>query len=123
MYRKTKKQDEIPKMNEFQTLITLVKGMIGTCVMFTPKAFANGGYIFAPFNMMMGGFLTALCAVKLIHVAQAKCQYNYSELVEEILGPTGRKLLELNIFVVQYSFSISGTFLMVTMLRDLSCQF
>lgn len=65
-------------MTAFQTYVALVKGYCGACVLFTPKAFANGGYIFSSISMILAGILTTVCAVKLIQVGQHMNCFSYS---------------------------------------------
>ena len=53
-------------MTAFQAYIALIKGYCGACVLFIPKAFANGGYVFSVFSLAIAGAITTLGAVKLI---------------------------------------------------------
>ena len=55
-------------MTAFQTYIALIKGYVGACVLFTPKAYANGGYLFSTFAIFFSGWFTTICAVKLIKI-------------------------------------------------------
>ena len=57
-------------MNAWQTYIAIIKGNCGAAVLFVPKAYANGGYLFANFAMAFCGALVGLCSVKLVHVGQ-----------------------------------------------------
>jgi len=88
--------------------MAVIKGIIGQCILFTPKAFANGGYLFSNLSMVFGGVLSAICAVKLIKVAQKTGNCSYQGLVYSSLGPFAGRLLEFIIFSCQYSFTIGS---------------
>jgi hypothetical protein len=57
---------KIQKMTAFQTYIAVIKGYCGACVLFTPKAYANGGWLFSTFALIFSGWFTTICALKLI---------------------------------------------------------
>ena len=59
---------ELTKMSAFQTYVAVIKGYCGACVLFTPRAFTNGGWAFSCVALMLSGMLTTICAVKLINV-------------------------------------------------------
>mmetsp|Transcript_12477 Transcript_12477/g.20973 ORF Transcript_12477/g.20973 Transcript_12477/m.20973 type:complete len:217 (+) Transcript_12477:520-1170(+) len=98
----------IQKMSWFQTYVALVKGYCGACILFTPKAFANGGYLFSPIALCISGLLTSICAAKLIQLGQRYDCFCYSAIVKKCFGQQGRILLDIMIFCTQYSFTISS---------------
>lgn len=69
---------ELKKMDAFQTYVAVIKGYCGACVLFTPRAFTNGGWAFSCVVMVLSGMLTTFCAVKLIHVGQRLDCFCYS---------------------------------------------
>ena len=86
-------------MTAFQTYIALVKGYCGACVLFTPKAFANGGYMFSTVALIFSAWFTTICAVKLIKIGQKMDCFSYSEIVKKAFGKRGRSMLDLMIFL------------------------
>ena len=76
-------------MDEFQTFIAILKGYCGSCALFTPKAFANGGFLFSTLSLCFSGILTSLCAIKLIKIGQKLGCYSYSEIVKNSFGSRG----------------------------------
>ena len=73
-------------MTEFQTYIACIKGNCGACVLFVPKAYANGGLFFSNFAMAFMGTLIACTSVKLIHCGQKMGCLSYSEIVLKAFG-------------------------------------
>ena len=98
---------QLTKMSAFQTYIAVIKGYCGACVLFTPRAFTNGGYAFSCLTLIASGMLTTLCAVKLINVGQRLDCFCYSQIVKKSLGQRGAYLLDIMIVLSQFSFSIS----------------
>ena len=95
-------------MTWFQTYVALVKGYVGACVLFTPKAFANGGYLFSPIALFLSGFFTTICALRLIKIGKHLNCFSYSEIVKKAFGQRGRRTLDFMIFMTQYAFTISS---------------
>ena len=95
-------------MTWFQTYIALIKGYCGACVLFTPKAFANGGLIFSPVALLISGLFTSICAIRLIRLGQHFNCYSYSEIVKKAFGQKGKYALDFMIFCTQYTFTISS---------------
>ena len=89
-FKKTKIREaelsKIQKMTWFQTYIALIKGYCGACVLFTPKAFANGGLVFSPLALILSGFFTTICAIRLIRLGMHYKCYSYSEIVQKAFG-------------------------------------
>lgn len=107
-------------MTWFQTYIAVIKGYVGACVLFTPKAFANGGYLFSCIVMIISGIITSVCAVKLIRVAQHLDSYCYTEVVLKAIGPKGSLLLDFMIFMCQLCFTIPQISYCANSLKDLT---
>ena len=105
-------------MTWFQTYIALIKGYMGACVLFTPKAFANGGYIFSSVALMFSGYITTICALKLIRIGQAINCFSYSEIVRKAFGTRGQNFLDFMIFSTQYSFTIASIVFQAQSIKD-----
>lgn len=48
------------------TYITLIKGFVCTAVLYLPRAYWNGGYIFSAVCLFLSFILTLVCARKLL---------------------------------------------------------
>ena len=79
----------IQKMTAFSAYIALIKGYCGACVLFAPKAFANGGFIFSPVALVFAGWFSTICALKLIQSGQKLQCYSYSLIVRRAFGRRG----------------------------------
>jgi len=53
---------KIKKLNAFETYIALIKGYCCAVLLFLPKAYANGGWLFANFCIIASGVFTGICA-------------------------------------------------------------
>jgi amino acid permease len=71
---------------------------MGACVLFTPKAFANGGYLFSQVALFFSGYLTTVCALKLVRIGQKINCFSYSEIVRKAFGSKGKNFLDFMIF-------------------------
>ena len=85
---------KIKKMNAFETYIALIKGYCGACILFQPKGFSNGGYIFSGIAMMLSCYFTIVCSLKLVQVGNKLRCYSYSEIVKKAFGQKGRIVLD-----------------------------
>jgi hypothetical protein len=110
---------KIQKMTAFQTYLALIKGYCGACVLFTPKAFANGGWFFSIVAIILSGWFTTICALKLIRLGVKMDCYSYSEIVKKSFGKNGRFVLDIGIFLSQYSFTIGSIAFQTSTLKDL----
>ena len=57
---------KVKKQGLLKTFFTLIKGFIGTGILFLPKGFENGGYLFSPIALLFAGALTCYCTTKLL---------------------------------------------------------
>lgn len=73
-----KKTSKITKMNPFQTYMALIKAYVGIGILGAPKAFDNGGMALTTISLMVAGFLSSLCALKLIRVGQKLKCFSFS---------------------------------------------
>ena len=95
-------------MTEFQTYIACIKGNCGACVLFIPKAYANGGLLFSNFAMIFMGTLLAFTSVKLVYCGQKMGAFSYSEIVLKAFGPKGKMASDIMVFGTQYSFTFGS---------------
>ena len=72
-----------------------------------PAAFAAGGYLLSPFLMIVAASLTTLCVKQLVQTGMKYNIYCYSMIVEKVLGSKGRHMLDVMIFLTQFSFTIN----------------
>ena len=61
-----KNTTNIKKMNAFETYIALVKGYCCVVILFIPKAFTNGGWLWGNVCILISAWFTTMCARKLV---------------------------------------------------------
>jgi len=91
-----------------KTFFTLLKAFVGTGIMFLPKAFRNGGILFASMTMIAVSLVTSLCFRLLL---QSRARYGgggYGELGGIIIGPRFRSLVMASITLSQLGFVCAG---------------
>ena len=69
---------KLVKMNWFETYLACIKGYVGAGILFLPKSFANGGMVWSALVMCFSGWVTTICALKLIRIGQKMNCYCYS---------------------------------------------
>jgi amino acid permease len=73
--------DKVKKLSPCETYIALLKGYVAISLLTMPKAFANGGYIFAPLCETFAAILTTYSVTKLVDVGLKLGSYSYSGVV------------------------------------------
>lgn len=69
--------------------------------------------------LILSGYLTSICAVKLIRVGNKMHCYSYSGIIKQTLGKKGELFLNIIIALSQFGFSVGLLTFMVTTSRDL----
>ena len=110
-------------MNASQTFFTIVKGYCESNLLFVPRAFANGGYIFANVQLVVTSSLMILCAVKLVHIAQEHKIYNYNEVVKRAFGPFGALILDILLVLSCFCFTVAELIFCTGTLKSLILGF
>lgn len=90
-----------------KTFFTLLKAFIGTGIMFLPKAFRNGGILFASITLVTVSLLTTVC-FRLLLKCRKRYGGGYGELGEAIVGPKFRSLVLTSITLSQIGFVCTG---------------
>jgi proton-coupled amino acid transporter len=60
--------------------MTLAKSFIITAVLYLPKAFVNGGWLFTPIMLVISAVVTYFCGVFLLELRQKLDCANYPEI-------------------------------------------
>lgn len=61
-----KDKSRVKKLSPMQTYFSLLKGFVCTGILYLPKNFKNGGWLWAAISMVLSFFLTLVCIIKLI---------------------------------------------------------
>ncbi|XP_013187317.1 proton-coupled amino acid transporter-like protein pathetic [Amyelois transitella] len=124
---------EHPTSN-FDTLIHLLKGNIGTGILAMPDAFKNAGWIFGVFGTLLMGFICTHCMHMLVQCSHELCVRNqrpalsFSEVVEDafMLGPVPlrpyaqkmKKVVNVFLVITQLGFCCVYFLFVATNLQD-----
>ena len=85
------------KLSACETYIALIKGYSVLALLVTPRAFANGGYIFVAAIEIFSAILTTYCIMKLVDVGLYYDSFSYSSVVQKAFGKRIRFVLDLMI--------------------------
>lgn len=94
-------QEKTGRIGPFYTAFSVFKGSVGTGILYMPKDFVNGGYVFSPFALLLGLILTMYC-VKLLILSRDKLgrkSTSFSQLGEMTLGWKGKIAVDLSLAV------------------------
>jgi len=95
------------KLSAWQTYVFLMKAYCGVSLLFFPKAFQNGGYLFSGLMETASAFLTTVCVMKLVKCGLHYGVFSYSGVVERTFGRRARNLVDVFIAATQFSFTVS----------------
>ena len=85
------------KLSTCETFFALLKGYCAVGIIYAPKAFQNGGFIFSPIVLIISGILSTICAIKLINVGKERKIFNYGLIVERVFGARAKIYLDIMI--------------------------
>jgi proton-coupled amino acid transporter len=97
-----------------QTFIIIVKSFVGVGILTMPRAFYNGGYIFAPVMMVLIGIYSLVCTTLLVQCRQkihGPC--GFSDLGKMACGPRLAWLITISIVLSQCGFC-AGYFIFIS---------
>ncbi|CAI2363909.1 unnamed protein product [Moneuplotes crassus] len=91
------------KMGTVQTFFTLLKGFMGTGLLFLPNGYSNSGWMFGTGAIIMSMLVTMVCGILLIQVS-SKYKGTFSELGFLAMGTLGRYICDLVLALSQAGF-------------------
>jgi solute carrier family 36 (proton-coupled amino acid transporter) len=115
--RKSTKASKKGDASASKTFFTLLKAFIGTGIMFLPKAFQNGGILFASITLVTVSIVTTI-AFHLLLQCRARYGGGYGELGETIGGSKMRAIILGSITLSQLGFVCSGTIFVADNLKS-----
>ena len=99
---KTKKK--VKKLGTLATYITLMKGFVCTSVLYLPKSFVNGGWLFTALTLVLSAILYIYCALLLLEVRAKLNLTAYTEIGQKTYGKLGRILVDIALWGSQSGF-------------------
>lgn len=98
----------VQKLGNTMVFFTLLKGFIGTGILFLPNGFHNAGWGFAIGSLLFSMIIT-LSWMWLLIIVSNKVEGSFSELGMKALGPTGKYMWDLTLAVSQAGFVTAGS--------------
>ena len=95
------------KLNALQTYSMVFKGFVATGILYLPKAFVAGGWLFTSCAMAIAAVLSAHCATLLLIARTKTGAKSYSELGAITMGMPGKVLVDCVIAVSQITQTIA----------------
>lgn len=79
--------EKVGKLSPIKTYFTLLKGFIGTGVLFCPKAIEEGGWLFSAIGLFLSYILTTICTFKLLDSKKfARGTRSYKDIGKRVFG-------------------------------------
>ena len=101
---KEETQKEVKKLGPLATCFTIFKGFVATGVLYVPKDFKNGGYIFAPVTLIISAMITTYCAKLLLETNERLKGGSFPEMAFKAYGKPGKIFVEIVLVASQFGF-------------------
>lgn len=86
---------KVKKLSPWGTYFSLLKGFVCTGILYLPKNFKNGGWLWAMASMFMSFVLTLYCAIKLLEAKGRTPGGSFSDIGHNAIGRPGRILVDV----------------------------
>jgi amino acid permease len=75
------------------TFFTLVKGFVCGGILYLPKNYYNGGYLFSPIAIILSCIITSVCILKLLKAREACKARSFEDIGNKAYGKFGKNLV------------------------------
>ena len=97
--------EKVGKLSPLKTYFTLLKGFLGSSILYSPKAIEEGGWLFSGIGIFLAYIFTSICIFKLLAVKKAsRGSRSYKDLGKKAFGVNGRRFVEVLLVVTQTGF-------------------
>lgn len=93
------------KASSFKATLLLLKAFVGTGVLFLPKGFSNGGWLFASIALLLISLLSYWCFMLLINVRTTVNLSSYGDIGGKLYGDKMRLSILFSIVISQIGFA------------------
>lgn len=98
--KEVSEMEKVGKLSPIKTYFTLLKGFIGTGVLFSPKAVEEGGWLFSFLGLFFSYILTIICTFKLLDSKKAATgTRSYKDIGKRAYGRAGKLIVEILIIM------------------------
>ena len=94
----------VGKLGPMATCFTIFKGFVATGILYVPKDFYNGGYIFTPITLIASLIITLYCAKLLLAVNDRIGGGSFPEMGFKAYGKPGKIFVEVVLVASQFGF-------------------
>jgi proton-coupled amino acid transporter len=94
----------IPLLSPMNSFITLIKGFIGSGILYLPNSFLVGGYGFSVIALLASCGLSMYCVTLLLDVKKKLNVNSYKDIGVKTLGEPGKHLVNVLIVFSQFGF-------------------
>ena len=91
------------KIGPLSTFFTLLKGFVATSVLFLPKGWRNGGWLFSTCALLASCILTIITSLKLIEIRR-RHKLSFSQIGYKAYGTPGKIAVDLFLALTQTMF-------------------
>ena len=101
---KEETEKQVKKLGPLATCFTIFKGFVATGILYVPKDFKNGGYIFTPITLVVSLIITLYCAKLLLQVNDRLGGGSFPEMGFKAYGKPGKLFVEIVLVASQFGF-------------------
>ena len=95
---------KVEKLGPYATAFTIFKGFVCTGILYMPKDFINGGWLFSAICVLGALFLTLYCASLLLEVSATLKLNDFPSLGFKCFGKPGKIAVDIVLFSSQFGF-------------------
>ena len=100
------------------TFISLIKGFIGTAILFLPRQVNLGGWFMTTLSLTISAIFTYICAIKLLNAAKDCQGKDYMDIGFKAYGSLGRNLVGLFLVLSQTGFTVAFIYFICSQLQN-----
>lgn len=90
-----KQKNQVKKLGNCATFLTLIKGFVCSACLYLPKSFVNGGYLFSIVALIVSAIMTTYCSMLLLQIRKKVDASSYTDLGLKLYGPVGKNIVNL----------------------------
>lgn len=101
------------KLTPMGTYFSLVKGFIAIGILYSPKNFKNGGWLFGFLCMVFSFILTLICLIRLLQARDAVGGGSFSEISQKAMGRSGKIAADILMCTQQVGFTVGMIYFVI----------
>ena len=108
----------VKKLSPWMTYFSLLKGFICTGILYLPRNFQNGGWLWAFIAMFLSFFLTLYCAIKLLEAKKKTPGGSFSDIGMHAYGLKGKIAVDITLTVSMVGFVTAYIYFITSQLKS-----